>query len=125
MATAAARVQRRDLGPDWRDRLRQSLRRAAVRTAGAAVLALCAAVAVALATYNTTDPSFSTAAGGPPQNWLGASGAYVSDMLLLLFGLAAGLLLPVVALAGLRLVRLEPVGHFGRALLIALAGTLI
>ena len=73
MATAAARPK--DLGPDWRDRLRQSFRRLAVRGWGALLVAVAVAGAVALASHNSTDPSFTTAAGGPPANWLGAFGA--------------------------------------------------
>ena len=61
----------------------------AVRTWGAVADRLSLAAAVALATHSPTDPSLSTAAGGPPANWLGSVGAYVSDALLLLFGLGA------------------------------------
>ena len=57
--------------------------RAALRRCAAAARccsALSLAGAVALATHNPNDPSLSTAAGGPPTNWLGSSGAYVSDV---------------------------------------------
>ena len=80
---------------------------------------------VALATHNPTDPSLSTAAGGPPTNWLGSFGAYVSDALLLLFGLGAALFLPVIAIAGLRMLRLEPAGRIGRGLLLAAVGAVL
>ena len=69
--------------------------------------------ALALATHSPTDPSLTTAAGGPPANWLGQLGAYVSDALLLLFGIGSVLLLPVIALAGLRMLRLAA-GRAGR-----------
>ena len=88
MATVAARAPKRELAPDWRDALRDSLRRLAIRAAGALLLAMSLAAGLALATHRPTDPSLSTAAGGPPANWLGAAGAYTSDALLLLFGLA-------------------------------------
>ena len=81
--------------------------------------------ALALATHNSTDPSFTTAAGGPPTNWLGSTGAYASDALLLLFGLGSVLFLPVIALAGLRMIRLEPSGRIGRGLLIAAIGAVL
>ncbi|HEV2043208.1 MAG TPA: DNA translocase FtsK 4TM domain-containing protein, partial [Sphingomicrobium sp.] len=96
-----------------------------MRTVGALLLATSIAQALALATHNSVDPSFSTAAGGPPANWLGSLGAYSSDLLLMLFGLAAILILPVVAIAGLRLMRAEPAGRLGRSLLIAILGTLL
>jgi S-DNA-T family DNA segregation ATPase FtsK/SpoIIIE len=125
MATVAARAPKRELAPDWRDALRASLRRIAVRTWGAVLLALSLAGAVALATHSANDPSLSTAAGGPPSNWLGSPGAYASDALLLLFGLGCVLFLPVVALAGLRLMRLQPAGRIARGLLLAAIGAVL
>ena len=64
------------------------------------LLLLSLAAAIALATHNPTDPSLSTAAGGPPANWLGSPGAYFSDALLLLFGIGSALFVPVIAVAG-------------------------
>src|SRR5947209_2820035 len=87
MATVAGRAQRRELEPDWRDRLVDTLRQFALRTLGALLLAGSLGLAVALLTHQPTDPSWSTAAGGPAENWLGAPGAYFSDVLLLLFGI--------------------------------------
>ena len=107
----ATRAPKRDLAPDWRDALRDAVRRFALRSWGILLVGLSLAGAVALATHNPNDPSLSTAAGGPPTNWLGASGAYASDALLLLFGLGGALLLPVIAIAGLRMIRLQPAGR--------------
>src|SRR5689334_19906274 len=101
MATVAARAPKRELAPHWRDALRAAVRRLAIRSWGAFLIALSCGGSLALATHNPTDPSFSTAAGGPPTNWLGSTGAYFSDILFLIFGLGAVLLVPVVALAGL------------------------
>jgi S-DNA-T family DNA segregation ATPase FtsK/SpoIIIE len=125
MATVAARAPKRNLAPDWRDALREAVRRFAVRTWGAALVALSVAGAVALATHSSTDPSLSTAAGGPPANWLGSAGSYFSDALLLLFGLGSALFLPVIAIAGLRMLRLEPVGRTARGLLLAAIGAVL
>ena len=77
MATVATRAPKRDLAPDWRDALREAVRRFAVRSWGVLLVGLSLGGAVALATHNPNDPSLSTAAGGPPTNWLGAFGAYV------------------------------------------------
>src|SRR5215210_7095817 len=98
MASVATRAPKRELGPDWRDVLGQAVRRFAVRSWGALLVVLSLAAGLALASHHATDPSLSTAAGGPPANWLGQSGAYFSDGLLLLFGLGAVLFVPVVAL---------------------------
>jgi S-DNA-T family DNA segregation ATPase FtsK/SpoIIIE len=125
MATAAVRAGKRDLGPDWRDALRASVKRFALRSWGAGLIGLAVALALALATHSTTDPSFTTAAGGPPANWLGAFGAYASDALLLFFGMGSVLFLPVIALAGIRMMRLERSGRIGRALLVAALGAVL
>ncbi|MEO6255288.1 MAG: DNA translocase FtsK 4TM domain-containing protein, partial [Sphingomicrobium sp.] len=125
MATAAARARKRDLGPDWREALSASLKRLALRCWGALLVGVSIAAALALVTHSSTDPSFTTAAGGPPTNWLGSTGAYASDALLLFFGMGAVLFLPVIAIAGLRMIRLEPSGRIGRGLLIAAVGAVL
>src|SRR3954452_10278745 len=125
MATVAARAPKRELSPDWRDALRASLRRFAARTWGALLVALSLAGAVALATHSANDPSLSTAAGGPPSNWLGSPGAYASDALLLMFGLGCVLFLPVIALSGIRMMVLRPAGRPGRGLLLAGIGAVL
>jgi S-DNA-T family DNA segregation ATPase FtsK/SpoIIIE len=125
MATVATRGPKRELAPDWREAVSTAMRRFAIRTWGAMLLLLSVAAAVALATHNPTDPSLSTAAGGPPANWLGNPGAYFSDALLLLFGIGSALFVPVIAVAGLRMLRIEPAGRTGRGLLIAAAGALL
>ena len=119
MATAAARARKRDLGPDWRDALGASLKRFAIRTWGALLVGIAVAASLSLATHSSTDPSFTTAAGGPPSNWLGSVGAYASDALLLLFGMGSVLFLPVIALAGTRMLRLHPRCELASGLLIA------
>ena len=125
MATVATRAPKRELAPHWRDALREAVRRFFVRSWGVLLVAVSLAGAVALATHNPNDPSLSTAAGGPPTNWLGSFGAYVSDALLLLFGLGAALFMPVIAIAGLRMVRLEPAGRVARGLLLAAIGAVL
>lgn len=127
MATAAARTRadRRELEPDWRDRLGEAVRALAVKLVGVLAIASALALAVSLLTHERTDPSWSTAAGGPAHNWLGLAGAYASDLLLLLFGPGGVTLLPVLALAGVRLLGGRPTGRVGRALLIASAGAVL
>src|SRR6478672_10291613 len=124
MATAAARTRadRRELEPDWRDRLGGAVREFSLRFVGAVLLGVTVALAIALLTHERTDPSWSTAAGGPAANWLGLPGAYASDFLLLVFGLGGVALLPVVGLAGIRLLGGQPAGRVGRALLVAALG---
>ncbi|MGE3689970.1 MAG: DNA translocase FtsK [Novosphingobium sp.] len=76
------------------------LRRAFFRSLelGGATLLFAGAVflAIALATYHQTDPSASTAAGGDVKNWMGASGAWVAERALFLFGPVSVLFLPLL-----------------------------
>ncbi|MBW0143955.1 DNA translocase FtsK 4TM domain-containing protein [Sphingomicrobium sp. B8] len=95
------------------------------RVWGGVVLAGTFAFALAMISHDGTDPSLSTAAGGPTQNWLGPTGAYASDLALLLFGFASLLALPVLALNGLRMMRLAEPGRAKRAALLTLAGMII
>ncbi|MGZ2412380.1 DNA segregation ATPase FtsK/SpoIIIE, S-DNA-T family [Sphingomonas sp. F9_3S_D5_B_2] len=126
MATvAAARASKRELAPDWRDALRDAVRRVFVRGIGLLLVGVAVAFAVALASHSPNDPSLSTAAGGPPANWLGSVGAYASDLLLLFFGLGSILFLPVIALAGIRMMRLRDPGRIGRGMLIAAGGAVL
>ncbi|QNM84058.1 DNA translocase FtsK 4TM domain-containing protein [Sphingomonas sabuli] len=95
------------------------------RAWGALLVGVGLGGALALASHNSTDPSFTTAAAGPPENLLGSPGAYFSDLLFLLFGLGSILFLPVIALAGLRMLRLDSPGRTGRSLLIAAIAALL
>jgi len=54
---------------------------------GLLLLAATALLAVALATWSITDPSFNRALEGPVRNWLGRPGAIISDELLMQLGL--------------------------------------
>ena len=81
MATVAARAPKRELAPDWRDALRASLKRFAVRTWGALLVAVSVGAAIALATHTPSDRSLSTAAGDATGNWLGSPGAYVLSLI--------------------------------------------
>ncbi len=65
------------------------LRRRAGEFAGLGALALAATLALALASFEASDASWNTAAGGPIANWLGAPGALTADLLLQAIGLAA------------------------------------
>ena len=93
----ATRAPAKRAPTDWRAAFRRSLRRA-LQMSGAGVLFLAMLfLALALASYHQTDPSESTAASGEDiRNWMGATGAWVAERALLLFGLTAILLLPML-----------------------------
>ena len=90
--------------PDWRAAFRRSFRRATHMAGAGLLFALLVFLALALASYTQTDPSTSTAASGTDiRNWMGASGAWASDFVLLYLGIPAILLLPLLYISARRL----------------------
>ena len=86
MTSAIMRSERPVLFPP---RLRRALRRMGLRALGSAQLAVGLALAVALVTYDASDPSANVASGGSTSNVLGGAGAWIADWLLRGFGAAA------------------------------------
>jgi len=101
MATRAAKPQ----PADWRAAFRRSLARALQLAGGAALFLATGFLALALISYEQTDPSFSTASGGPVANWMGVPGAWAADAALLLFGVVSILLLPLLYVSARKLWR--------------------
>ena len=97
MATAATH--------GWQATVRQGAGRTASLATGAALMVAALMVALALGSYRATDPAFSTAAAGPPRNLIGWPGATLADALLTLAGPLVAVLVPLLALTGLRLWR--------------------
>ena len=82
------------------------VRRLAQITGAALLLGATMFLGLALASYTQTDPSPSTAADpGAVANWMGAAGAWVADRVLLVFGLSAVLLLPLLYISARKLWR--------------------
>ena len=88
---------------DWRAILRRSFRRSAELIGGTLLFAALVFLALALISYTQTDPSGSTASGSPVENWMGLTGAWAAERLLLLFGLPGWLLLPLLLVFARRL----------------------
>lgn len=81
---------------------------------GLIVLVAAALLLLSLVTYNPADPSLNTVGGGagvrPAHNWAGLVGAYTSDALLQLLGVAVLLAPVVIGRVGLSWLRSRPVG---------------
>jgi S-DNA-T family DNA segregation ATPase FtsK/SpoIIIE len=122
MATTAAGAARHDRMEHWRSGLKKGAKRSSAMLAGAVLIVAALLLALALATYEPTDPSLNTAAAGPVQNLAGPTGAYASDLLLSLMGPPVLLLLPVLLILGLRLARGADAGRWMRALLLSMLG---
>jgi len=124
MATAArsVRQQQRKKKGQWRDGLQRRARRSTAFAWGGLLILLALLILAALVSYRPSDPSFNTAAAGPVRNWLGTPGAYVSDLLLSLWGPPAGLFLPLLALIGIRLARGAEPGRRVKAFIVTAIG---
>ncbi len=109
-----------------RPSLRETVKRGAVRSGalGASIAMLTGSLltAIALITHHPSDPSLSTAAGGPTHNWVGWPGSYMADALLALAGPAIGLILPVIIVTAIRLWRDVPVSGWRRRVAMAAIG---
>ncbi len=106
MATHPASASHRGARVDWRATMKRALRRSAEIGGAIVLIAAMVFLALALATYHQTDPSASTAAAGPAQNWMGEIGAWVAERALFLFGWTAILLLPMLYVMARKLWRL-------------------
>ncbi len=81
---------------------------------GLIVLVTAALLLLSLVTYNPADPSLNTVGGGmgvrPAHNWAGLVGAYLSDSLLQVLGVAVLLTPVVIGRVGFAWLRSRPVG---------------
>jgi S-DNA-T family DNA segregation ATPase FtsK/SpoIIIE len=109
----------------WRGHVRRIGARSGAILGALGIVAAALMLGFALVSYRPSDPSLMTAAGGPPQNVLGAPGAWVADLLLTVFGLPAALLLPPLIVVALRLWRGVAPGKWRRALPITLLAMLL
>ncbi|MCR9219518.1 MAG: DNA translocase FtsK 4TM domain-containing protein [Alphaproteobacteria bacterium] len=93
------------------DGVADMLKRRAVELAGVGLIALALAYLAALLTFHAGDPSLNVATDRAPRNLLGGPGAAVADLALQSLGAAAGLLAPIAAAWGWRLVVDRRVPH--------------
>jgi S-DNA-T family DNA segregation ATPase FtsK/SpoIIIE len=91
-----------DAMADARLTVMRALRNAMYRTTGLALFLFAITGIVALATYNSLDPSFDNATAREASNLLGRYGAIEADLLLQIFGLAALAFLAAPAVWGWR-----------------------
>ncbi|MDR3734294.1 MAG: DNA translocase FtsK 4TM domain-containing protein, partial [Acidobacteriaceae bacterium] len=81
---------------------------------GLSVIVAAGLLLLALLSYTPTDPSFNTvggyATGRPAHNWTGIFGAYMSDAVLQMFGIAAMFLPIALGCLGLNWMRSRPAG---------------
>ncbi|KQM62361.1 MULTISPECIES: DNA translocase FtsK [unclassified Sphingomonas] len=98
----------------WRDAMKAGAKRSGAMIGATILFVAMIVIAIALVSYSPADPSFSTAAGGPVANRLGAGGAMLADLLLTIFGVPVAMLLPLGLIVSVRLWRDVPVGPWPR-----------
>ena len=113
--------------PEWREMLKRSLIRSGALIGAIALMLATLFLALALLSYAPSDPSLTTVAGDHVGNIMGAPGAWVSDVLLLLLGVPVALFLPLMAISARRLWGDQDmsgwIGQYGKCLFgIALIG---
>jgi len=89
--------------PEWREMLKRSLIRSGALIGAIALLLSTLFLALALLSYQPSDPSMNTVAGDHVQNIMQAPGAWVADFLLWLLGVPVALVLPLMAITARRL----------------------
>lgn len=82
------------------------------RAAGVVLLAVVAFVWLSLASWTTRDPSLTLAISGPVQNFAGAPGAIISDLILQMLGFASAIALLAPMIWGVELVHARQVVGF-------------
>ena len=93
---------------------------------GAAALGLFALFyGLAVLSYSAADAAYNSAAADVQHNWMGQSGAYLSDAMLFLFGVPAIFLCPLLLVFARRLWRDVPQPQWKRQLVLCLAGMLL
>ena len=85
-------------------RLEAALRRRLVELGGIGLVVLAGLIAAMLASYSPDDPNWLAATDRPARNLLGRTGATLAGPLVAIAGRAGWLLVPVLAVLGLRLI---------------------
>ncbi|HEX4067580.1 MAG TPA: DNA translocase FtsK [Acidobacteriaceae bacterium] len=84
---------------------------------GLLVLALAVLLCLSLLSYHSSDPSLDTVGSGSVRNWIGPAGAFLSDFLLQIEGLAAFILPLILGALGWTWMRSRPAGSPGAKLI--------
>jgi DNA segregation ATPase FtsK/SpoIIIE, S-DNA-T family len=111
--------------PLWRDTMKAGTRRGGALIGGTLLFLGVTIVSLALISFHAQDPSLNTAAGGPAHNMMGSFGAWVSDILFMLFGAPVWLLMPVGLIAANRLWQDRPADGWGKMLRGAVIGAVL
>ena len=110
---------------NWRQVMRASLLRSGALFGAAALGLFAFFYGLAVLSYSAADAAYNSAAADVQHNWMGQSGAYLSDAMLFLFGVPAIFLCPLLLVFARRLWRDVPQPQWKRQLVLCLAGMLL
>ncbi len=110
---------------DWRIMMKRSLVRTGQIMGSLALGALVVFLSLALLGYHESDRSANTAAGGAVENVMGLPGAWMAGTALLLLGIGAALVLPLIATFARRLWIADDMRGWGRQIWLCLGGVLL
>jgi DNA segregation ATPase FtsK/SpoIIIE, S-DNA-T family len=125
MASRSPKISSKASMANWRQMMRLSLLRSGALIGAAALGLFAAFYGFAVLSYSPADAAFNSAAGSVQHNWMGQSGAYLSDAALFIFGLPAIFLLPLMLVFARRLWRDVPQPRWKRQLLLCIIGMLL
>lgn len=109
----------------WRQMMRQSLLRSGALIGAIALGLFALFYALSVLSYAPSDAAFNSAASGVHHNFMGQIGAYLSDAVLMLFGIPAIMLLPLLLVMARRLWRDVPQPHWKWQFFICLLGIVL
>lgn len=125
MASRVSKFTSKTNRANWRQMMRASLIRSGSLLGAAILGAFALFYGLAVLSYSAADAAYNSAAADVQHNWMGQSGAYVSDIMLFLFGVPAIFLLPLMLIFARRLWRDVPQPEWKRQLAQCLGGMLL
>jgi S-DNA-T family DNA segregation ATPase FtsK/SpoIIIE len=125
MASRVSKFTSKSNMANWRQMMRASLIRSGALLGAAALGLFALFYGLAVLSYSAADAAFNSAAADVQHNWMGQGGAYVSDAMLLVFGVPAIFLFPLLLVFARRLWRDVPQPQWRRQLVLCLIGMLL
>ncbi len=125
MASRVSKFTSKTNMANWRQMMRASLIRSGSLFGAALLGAFALFYGLAVLSYSAADAAYNSAAADVQHNWMGQSGAYVSDIMLFLLGVPAIFLLPLMLIFARRLWRDVPQPEWKRQLAQCLGGMLL
>ena len=125
MASRVSKFASKNNMANWRQMMRASLIRSGALFGAAALGLFAIFYALAVLSYSAADAAYNSAAANVQHNWMGQTGAYLSDAMLFIFGVPAIFLSPLMLVFGRRLWRDVPQPQWKRQLMLCVTGMLL